>query len=306
MNEEYLWNRSGEPDEDIVRLERLLAPLRYREPVHHRRRQSLVLWLAAAAAILAGAVSIPFLTRGPLTTWELPSGHKLRAGQAIDVTGSSSTKIESAKTGELRIDPGSRVRLVAVSDDQERFNLERGTIHAFIWAPPGRFVVDTPSARTIDLGCRYTLHVSKSGVGLLTVEFGWVAFESHGTESFIPEGAACLTRPARGPGTPYFLDAPKALTMALDSFDMTSDNDALGRVLASARSRDALTLWHLLARTRGEQRAEVFDRFAAVLPLPRNVSREGIMRGNAEAFDAAWNALDLGNTTWWRGWKRQW
>jgi hypothetical protein len=33
----------------------------------------------------------------------------------------------------------------------------RRTIHAYIWAPPGEFVVDTPSAVTVDLGCACTL-----------------------------------------------------------------------------------------------------------------------------------------------------
>ena len=75
-----------------------------------------------------------------------------------------------------------------------------------------RFVVDTPAAKTVDLGCRYTLSVAKDGSGFLVVELGWVAFEWNKVESFIPRGAACATRVGHGPGTPYFLDAPEALT----------------------------------------------------------------------------------------------
>jgi hypothetical protein len=306
MKEEYLWNRGGEPDEEIAKLERLLAPLRHREAVPSRRGHYAAWWLAAAAAVLAGVLAIPFLTRGPLTAWELSSGRRLRAGQWIETAAAAPTKIEAEDTGELSVDPGSRLRLVAAGANQQRFQLERGTIHAFIWAPAGRFVVDTPSAKTIDLGCRYTLQVSGNGVGLLQVEFGWVAFESHGVESFIPEGAACITRPRRGPGTPYFADAPKTLINALESFDTGAEISALDTVVASARPRDALTLWHLLARTHGEQRADVFNRFAALLPLPPEASREAILRGDPKAFDAAWDALNLGNTDWWREWKRQW
>lgn len=307
MNDEYLWNRGGEPDEEVARLERVLAPLRYKAPVAKRRRPRSMWWLAAAAAVLlAGIVSIPLFTRGPVSGWQLASGGKLRAGQLIETGTSKSAHIESEATGEVQIDPGSRLRLMAAGAAEERFNLERGTIHAFIWAPPGRFVVDTPSAKTIDLGCRYTLQVSKNGTGLLTVETGWVAFEWHGVESFIPAGAACVTRPMRGPGTPYFTDAPQALTAALEGFDATSDAGALRQAVASTRARDALTLWHLLTRTQGERRAEVFARFAAVMPLPHEVSREAIMRGDPVAFDAAWNALNLGDTDWWREWKRQW
>jgi len=306
MNEEYLWNRGGEPDEEIAGLEKMLAPLRYKVPAPKRRQPHVFWWLAAAAAVLAGIVAVPLLTRGPVSAWQFTSGGKLRAGQLIETGRTKSAQIESEATGEVRIDPGSRLRLMATTGKEERFNLERGTIHAFIWAPPGQFVVDTPSAKTIDLGCRYTLQVSKNGTGLLTVETGWVAFESRGVESFIPEGAACVTRPVRGPGTPYFTDASQALTAALDRFDNTSDATALNQALASTRPRDALTLWHLLTRTHGEQRAEVFARFAAVVNLPREVSQEAVLRGDPAAFDAAWNALDLGDTDWWREWKRQW
>jgi hypothetical protein len=299
MNEDYLWNRTGEPDPETVRLEQLLGRLKYR-PAPPRRARRLW-WLAAAAVLVAGLVAVPLFMRGPLTDWQLANGRRIRSGQTIEAG-----RLESSDTGEVTVDPGSRLRLIAASDREQRFDLRRGTIHAFIWAPPGRFVVDTPSSRTIDLGCQYTLHVSDNGTGLLTVELGWVAFERNGIESFIPAGAACLTRPDKGPGTPYFSDAPAALTTALARFDTSADSAALSAALSAARRRDALSLWHLMIRTRGTRRAEVFDRFASLVTLPREASREAVLRGDGKALDAAWNALDLGDTDWWREWKRQW
>ena len=68
----------------------------------------------------------------------------------------------------------------------KRVALDHGTIHAFIWAPPGQFVVDTPSARAVDLGCSYTLQVDASGAGLVRTALGWVGFQLNGRESFIP------------------------------------------------------------------------------------------------------------------------
>jgi hypothetical protein len=307
MNEEYLWNRESEPDgedAEIVRLEGILSPLGYRQgPMREKRRPPVVWWwLGAAAALILGVGGIAMMTRGAVSAWQFASGGRLRAGQLIETGRTKSAEIASEATGEVRVDPGSRLRLTG----EDRFNLERGTIHALIWAPPGKFVVDTPSAKTIDLGCRYTLQVSQNGTGLLTVETGWVAFESRGVESFIPAGAACVTRPVRGPGTPYFADASPALTAALERFDTASDAGALNQAIASTRPRDALTLWHLLTRTRGQQRGEVFARLAGVVNLPPAASREAILRGDSAAFDAAWNALDLGDTDWWREWKRQW
>ena len=301
MNEDYLWDRSGESDPETVRLEQLLGKLRYSGRASPSRR-SWHWWLATAAAVLiAGLVTVPLWLRGPVTSWQLPDGSRIRAGQIIE-TG----KIQSGDTGEVTINPGSRLRLVAATDHEQRFDLQRGMIHAYIWAPPGRFVVDTPSSKTIDLGCSYTLQVSPDGAGLLTVELGWVAFERNQLESFIPAGAACVTRPNRGPGTPYFTDAPALLTEALARFDTSGDSSALATAIVTARQRDALSLWHLMVRTHGDQRAKVYDRLASLVTLPREASREGVLRGDGKAMDGAWNALALGNTDWWREWKRQW
>jgi hypothetical protein len=87
---------------------------------------------------------------------------------------------------------------------------------------------------------------------------------------------------------------------------MSGSAGALKTALAAARPRDALTLWHLLQRTHGEERAAVFCRFAALVSLPSSVTREAILRGDRQSLDAAWDALELGDTSWWREWKRRW
>jgi len=138
------------------------------------------------------------------------------------------------------------------------------------------------------------------------VEMGWVAFQWRNIESFIPAGAACTTRPGHGPDTPHFLDALEALTKAVADFDLTGNTQALNLALSAARPRDALTLWHLLQRTQGAERAEVFDHFKTLVKLPSGLAREGVLSGDRKSMDAAWDALDLGDTSWWRGWKRQW
>jgi hypothetical protein len=311
MSEEYLWDRSGEPEPEIVRLEKILCRFRY-EPkssrfIKIRPRRHRYGWALAAAAIfvIGAVVGIPLATRGKLTAWQ-QNGQNLRAGQWIKTGTKDGVTIDAAAIGEVVVEPRSRLRLLASGENQQRFDLLRGTIHALIWAPPGRFVVDTPSAKTVDLGCRYTLQISDNGEGLLNVETGWVAFEWQKRESFIPAGAACVTRPGKGPGTPWFDDASGVLKQAVREFDQTGDEQMLKVVLSSARDRDALTLWHLLSRTDGYQRGEVFDRFEHAVELPATVTREAIMAGNSEAMGAAWNALNLGSTEWWRDWKTKW
>lgn len=134
---------------------------------------------------------------------------------------------------------------------------------------------------------------------------GWVAFEYYGRESFIPAGAECVTRPRSGPGIPYYEDAPEPLRRALFAFE-NGERSALPAVLSQARSRDALTLWHLLTRAAASERGVVFDRFARLILLPPGVKRSAVVAGDAHSIDLCWNALNLQDTSWWRGWERPW
>ena len=324
MNEEYLWNGEGDPDPEIARMERLLRRFQHqpdpsflqrtppKESSANRRPWFWISAVAAGAAVLI-AISWDLRVRGPQpsepdwkVSWNDSKSEPIRRGQIIETGKESAARLEAEFVGEVRVDPHSRLKLLRSTNQEQRLSLERGTIHAFIWAPPREFVVDTPSATTIDLGCRYTLHIAPDGTGLLNVEVGWVAFEWRNLESFIPAGAACSTRPSKGPGLPYFDDAASELRTATAQFDKDAGDQEMRRILQTARPRDALTLWHLLSRTQGAERTEVFARFSELVKLPSSVTREKILNGDPAAFDAAWNALDLGDTDWWRGWKRRW
>ncbi len=227
---------------------------------------------------------------------------KLPLGEWLTTDDASRAQISVGQIGEVKIEPNSRVQLVEAQDDNHRLAMQRGKMEAFIWAPPRKFFVETPSALAVDLGCSYTLEVAEDGTALLHVTMGWVAFEWQGRESFVPAEAKCVTRPKLGPGTPYFADASAELQTALTAFDI-GNIDSLETVLASARKRDALTLWHLLARTESETRGKVFDRLAQLIPPPKKVTREAVISGDRAMFDAWWKELGLGDTEWWRMWK---
>jgi hypothetical protein len=72
-------------------------------------------------------------------------------------------------------------------------------------------------------------------------------------------------------------------------------------VLRDARPRDALTLWHLLVRTRDPR---VYDRLAELAPPPADIDRAEVLAGNRAALDRWWEALGLGSASWWRSWKQ--
>ncbi len=234
---------------------------------------------------------------------------RLPEGGALDTGRTARARIDVANIGQLDVEPGSRVQLVRAAGDQYRLRLHWGTVHARIVAPPGRFVVETPSSTVTDLGCAYTLHVDEGGAGSVHVTSGWVGFEWRGRESFIPAGAMCATRPNIGPGTPHQEDVSDAFRAAIDAFDFgaaAGRAPALDQVLATARREDAVTLWHLLTRVEADDRARVFDRLAAMVPPPAPVTRDGVVRGDRSMIDSWWDELGFGSVTEWRRWKQQW
>ena len=216
------------------------------------------------------------------------------AGQWLETDSQSRARLDVGSIGEVELEPNSRLRLVNASETDHRLRLARGTMSAFIWAPPRLFFVETPSATAVDLGCAYTLTVDDNGAGVLHVTSGYVALEHGDRESIIPAGLMCVTRPDAGPGIPFAADASAEFRAALDRFDVEPGQReaALDLLLAQAGEADRVTLWHLLARAPAAQRGAVFDSLAKYAPPPTGVTREGLISGDAAMRDR-W-AFDLG------------
>jgi hypothetical protein len=222
---------------------------------------------------------------------------RLRVGQWLETDATSKARLDVADIGQVEIEPNSRVQLKETRANEHRLALQRGAMQARISAPPRLFFVETPSAVAVDMGCIYTLQVDDLGRSLLRVALGWVAFVWHGRESIVPAGAACATRPPVGPGTPYFEDAPPALRSTLTRFDFEQGGRAaLDVILAQARRRDALTLWHLLPRVAETDRGLVYDRLTALVAPPPDVTRDGMLRLDPEMIDRWETVIEQ---TWW-------
>jgi anti-sigma factor RsiW len=215
---------------------------------------------------------------------------RLGLGQWLETDSDSRAQIAVGGIGQVEIDPNTSVRLVETKPTEHRLELARGKMSAHIWAPPKLFFVDTPSGVAEDLGCAYTLEVDDHGASLLRVTTGWVALQLKDRESMVPAGAACATRRGIGPGTPYFEDASESFRAALTRVDFGPEEIKgnmmpLEIVLATARVRDSLTLWHLLARVEGADRALVYDRLALLVPPPAGVTRAGVLALNQQMLD---------------------
>jgi len=343
MKNQYLWDGSGEPDAEVLRLEQALGKFRHagrapelpaagRESNKDLRGAGVWFQFAAVAASAlvifsvwtglhpqrqseesGGEWGVQQVAGAPRVGTKAIGGvgerDALRVGQTLETDRESRASIAVSDVGQVDIDPDTRLCLAESRSSRTRLQLERGTIHAMIWAPPGKFLVDTPSALAVDLGCAYTLQVDDFGAGLLRTRMGWVGFRLNGRDAFIPAGAVGETRPGIGPGTPYFEDAPAPLREALRDFDFAKLSDAartakLTIVLAQARKADALTLWHLLSRASVADRGKVFDALNKLVPAPSGVTREGIERGDQAMLDAWWNELGYDDISVWRKWEK--
>ncbi len=237
-------------------------------------------WFARRDSTPTASLEVSSIAGSPVVaSISLTSKGRLAVGQWLETDQQSRARITIADIGRVDVDANSRISLIATRANEHRLNLARGRLHAQIQAPPRLFIVETPVAVAVDLGCEYTLDVDESGGSVLRVTGGYVALEFGGRDVVVPAGAICYTRPGVGPGTPYFEDATEQFRLAIADFDLSSGREqALRTILAEARRRDTLTLWNLLSRVNESERGRVFDRLVELFAPPDGVTREGMLK----------------------------
>jgi hypothetical protein len=294
----YLWD-GGEPvDDEVQRLEQTLRPLRFTPrplayPLPWRR--------FAIAAVAALAVGLWWLVPGSepdgfpvqavtgtatIDGNPIGAGARLSVGSWLESAASTAIEVRIADIGIITVHGETRLGLLeSLEGSVQRLQLDRGRIEALITAPPRLFLVNTPSAVAVDLGCQYELEVDEAGNGLLEVTLGWVALERGSSVVTVPADASARLY-GDGPGVPWFNDAPPELIEALDRFEIQT-------VLARSRPRDSLTLWHLLERVDDASRPAVIARLDDLVGMPPGVTAAGVARLDRSMLDLWWNDIEL-------------
>ena len=325
---DYLWDRSGPPDPEIVALESALAGRRWSgrlpaalEPAPLRRRDRVLRLLprALAASLIAAAVLFGGFAvwhglrephgAGPVATEPVaaaPTPYSIDSSEGayrIEDTRSADgalvpgtrlvTQADALVTlrvgpiGTITVEPETRLRIEepaaavaaagGATDGEYLLWLERGTISATIFAAPRLFQLGTPSGIAVDMGCAYTATVDESGLTRLAVTLGQVAFETPQRKVLVPLGASALAWPGRGPGTPVWDDAAPEFRAAVERLDASIGSAAtpageLATVLATERTEDSLSLYHLLDSALDDApRAQIYERLVALAPQPEGV-----------------------------------
>jgi ferric-dicitrate binding protein FerR (iron transport regulator) len=253
--------------------ERAIPPFVVPAAIPSSRRWTFA--FAAAAAVIAIVALSLWRERTTVLPWEAqletasgPRPLQIRLGKWIESGPGEEAYLNAGSLGTVGLGGNTRARVVAAGDET-RIELARGRLWAEIAAPPRLFIVETPSAVATDLGCAYNLTVEDDGATLLEVTSGWVELAHGGLESFVPAGASCRSEKGRGPGVPVLEDATAALKAAVFDYESRGGGrEAIARAVAASRRRDAITLWHLVARVEADARAMVFDRLASYVPPP--------------------------------------
>jgi hypothetical protein len=291
----YLFDKKGQPDDDLKALEERLAsargPQRDWENKAQRRGQRWPVWGALAASVIAGAAYVEYgryLAAHSFLTTTASSSSRLRPGSWLDTT--ETTDIAVANIGHVTVEPQSRVRLVETSPQVQRLELARGALHAKVSAPPRLFVVDTPAAQAVDLGCEYRLTVDAAGTTRLEVLKGEVSLEGHGAASRVSAGAVCYTKSGEAPGVPRSAHSGPAFSQALDAWETHSGG--LQPVLATAERDDAISLWNLLPRVQEQERPEILGRLKGVIEEPpSDVADTDVVKLKPPAMESLWQSF---------------
>jgi hypothetical protein len=332
QHSDYLWDPTARPDPDIAALERavqshsatargLSQRLPRMAPPKRRVRAGHIAALLAAAAFATVFIMLEHRLSWPEgASWRVTlSSHAepshLSVGQSLETGVGETAAIRAARIGEVTLAPGSSLRLMETRRGEHRVELDRGRMHAKIWAPPGYFGVAVHNARVLDLGCEFDLTAEQGGSGVLSVASGWVAYHRSGIEMLVPAGYASRFSET-GVGTPVRADASNELRRAAEVLDTLLERAADDREIQAAadalanaaRDDDHFTLLSLLTRHRQLASGSIYARLQTSLTggTIDEGHRARWLRGDSAAIDEWWRRLPRQPKTWWLNWRDAW
>ncbi|MEO8845764.1 MAG: FecR domain-containing protein [Kofleriaceae bacterium] len=297
----------GDGDAELTALERSLGTLAHtaplREPPARPSRAPKRTWIwpvAALAAVVALVVLLlqgkdaadPGCAGGTGFQFSLTAGTATCGGAAVASAGTmpigawletqrdGTATVKVADIGELTVFGDSKLRLVTTGAAQHHLELARGHVAARVTAPPRLFVVDTPAATAVDLGCAYDLTVDAAGKTHLRVTLGAVSLEDSRGISYVPATFEIDVVPGHL-GTPISITATPEMRSAVQRFD-AGEPGALAELVRTAAVADRVTLWNVIGHTRDPGAIAKLEELA---PLPDPALHAKVLAGDADALD---------------------
>jgi ferric-dicitrate binding protein FerR (iron transport regulator) len=174
--DEYLYDPKAPAAEEVVEIERRLAPLRYqpRNVIALRQRRRWPLLAAAAMlAVVALGVGAWIWTWPPGRSWKVERGPIARLPVGETVKAGESMLVRVARIGWMRVAERSTVKLESTRSNRHRLSMSSGTVRLSVWAPPRSVTILTPAGDVVDLGCEFIVRADEK-VTSVDVVSGWV------------------------------------------------------------------------------------------------------------------------------------
>jgi FecR protein len=297
----------GGGDAELTALEDKLGALAHTAPLRElperpiRTPKRMWIWpVLALAAVVALVVLLlqgkdaadPGCAGGTGFSFSLTAGSATCGGTAVARAGTlpmgawletqrdGAATVKVADIGELTVFGDSKLRLVATGAAQQHMELARGHVAARVTAPPRLFVVDTPAATAVDLGCAYDLTVDAAGKTYLRVTVGAVSLEDKRGISYVPATFEIDVLPGHL-GTPVSITATPEIRTAVQRFD-AGEPGALVDLIRIADYPERVTLWNIIGHTRDPGAVAKLEELA---PLPDPALRAKVLAGDADALD---------------------
>ncbi len=319
--DDYLYDGTGS-DPEVEALERTLGVYAHREPLREPPRDTVPLFpprrrvvrgFVIATSVIAAAAVVALLIRGQLgreagdpadrsigatggMAFAVEQGTTscdgkpattgtLGIGQWLETASDAIATVHVSTIGTLTVFGDTKLRVVETSDRAQRVELAAGKIAARVTAPPRLFIVDTPAATAVDLGCAYELSVDDRGTTRLTVTSGAVSLEGRDGTAWVPRGTSVTARQGRGAGLPIATDARPEIRAAVERFD-SGDTSAVRAILEAATAADMVTLWHLISRTALPDRADVVHLLETFVTRPFDHDTDAMIAAQPDALEA--------------------
>lgn len=293
-NDQYLWDKTGAPDEFVAGLERELAPLAMkaeRRPVASPVARPVVQavrpvaggwnvgWGAVAAAVLAIA-GTAWVARvsGPVgvevaepaagwTLWRSSIGGgktpvRSRSGERVVAGAGEYVGIES---GEAWVTVAQESAVV-LGAHEGRVELESGKVQAMGGAVVA--VKDVEVGGGGKKGPKFWVETGERSSAIVRVEEGVAT--ARGAKRFARIPAGFESRVEKGePGLPLRPDAGKGMAYAVTMLeDVRGGMKGMFVIVDQARVEDAATLWNAAWRREDEMRKVVLTKLDELVPAP--------------------------------------
>ena len=158
------------------------------------------------------------------------------------------------------------------------------------------FSIETPSASVKDFGSTYYLTVDEKSITKLQVKSGWVLMEADEQKSLLSTASICFADKENGIAVPFSINASDSFKNALRNLrPETRNGDELMTILSESRKEDLNSLFHLLIRSRNEEREKIFDRIKQLSIISRQITQERVLNGDRDMLGRLWTELGLGS-----------